>query len=83
VAQRVGRGIALLFLVLGTRRGSGRQHAPAALYGFCCRQSNYARNCLIITFSLTNVCKFFANKIQKKQPSVFIKITTDLKSASI
>ena len=33
VAQRVGRGIALLFHDRGTRRGvSGQQHAPAALY---------------------------------------------------
>ena len=33
VAQRVGRGIALLFHHRGTRRGvSGQQHAPAALY---------------------------------------------------
>ena len=33
VAQRVGRGIALLFHDHGTRRGvSGQQHAPAALY---------------------------------------------------
>jgi len=33
VAQRVGRGIALLFRDRGTRRGvSGQQHAPAALY---------------------------------------------------
>jgi hypothetical protein len=31
-AQRVGRGIALLFHDLGTRKGlSGQQHAPAAL----------------------------------------------------
>jgi len=30
VAQRVGRGIALLFLDHGTRRG-GQRHAPAAL----------------------------------------------------
>jgi len=36
VAQRVGRGIALLFHDRGTRRGvSGQQHAPAALY---CRE---------------------------------------------
>jgi len=33
VAQRVGRGIALLFHDCGTRRGvNGQQHAPAALY---------------------------------------------------
>jgi len=33
VAQRVGRGIALLFHYRGTRREvSGQQHAPAALY---------------------------------------------------
>jgi len=34
VAQRVGRGIALLFDDRGTRRGwvSGQQHVPAALY---------------------------------------------------
>jgi len=33
VAQRVGRGIALLFHDRGTRKGvSGQQHAPAALY---------------------------------------------------
>ena len=33
VAQRVGRGIALLFHDRGSRRGvSGQQHAPAALY---------------------------------------------------
>jgi len=33
VAQRVGRGIALLFHDRGTRRGvSGQQHAPAAFY---------------------------------------------------
>jgi len=33
VAQRVGRGIALLFHDRSTRRGvSGQQHAPAALY---------------------------------------------------
>jgi len=33
VAQRVGRGIALLFHDCGTRRGmSGQQHGPAALY---------------------------------------------------
>ena len=33
MAQRVGRGIALLFHDRGTRRGvSGQQHAPAALY---------------------------------------------------
>ena len=33
MAQRLGRGIALLFLDRGTRRGvSGQQHAPAALY---------------------------------------------------
>jgi len=33
VAQRVGRGIALLFHDRSTRRGvSGLQHAPAALY---------------------------------------------------
>ena len=33
MAQRVGRGIALLFHDLGTRRWvSGQQHAPAALY---------------------------------------------------
>jgi len=34
VAQRVGRGIALLFHDRDTRRGggSGQQHAPAALY---------------------------------------------------
>jgi len=33
VAQRVGRGIALLFHDRGTRTGvSGQQHAPAALY---------------------------------------------------
>ena len=33
VAQRVGRGIALLFHDRGTRRGvSGQQHASAALY---------------------------------------------------
>ena len=33
VAQRVGRGIALLFHDRGTRRWvSGQQHAPAALY---------------------------------------------------
>jgi hypothetical protein len=33
VAQRVGRGIALLFHDLGTRRVvSGQQHAPAVLY---------------------------------------------------
>jgi len=33
VAQRMGRGIALLFHDRGTRRGvSGQQHAPAALY---------------------------------------------------
>ena len=32
VAQRVGRGIALLFHDRCTRRGSGQQHAPAALY---------------------------------------------------
>jgi len=32
VAQRVGRGIALLFHDRGSRRGvSGQQHAPAAL----------------------------------------------------
>jgi hypothetical protein len=32
-AQRVGRGIALLFHDRGTRRRvSGQQHAPAALY---------------------------------------------------
>jgi len=32
VVQRVARGIALLFLDRGTRRGvSGQQHAPAAL----------------------------------------------------
>jgi len=32
VAQRMGRGIALLFHNRGTRRGvSGQQHAPAAL----------------------------------------------------
>ena len=34
MAQRVGRGIALLFHDRGTRREvSGQQHAPAALYG--------------------------------------------------
>ena len=33
MAQRVGRGIALLFHDRSTRRGvSGQQHAPAALY---------------------------------------------------
>ena len=33
MAQRVGRGIALLFHDRGTRRGvSGQRHAPAALY---------------------------------------------------
>jgi len=33
VAQRVGRGIALLFHDRGTRKGaSGQQQAPAALY---------------------------------------------------
>jgi len=33
VAQKVGRGIALLFHDRGTSRGvSGQQHAPAALY---------------------------------------------------
>jgi len=34
VAQRVGRGIALIFHDRSTRRGwvSGQQHAPAALY---------------------------------------------------
>jgi hypothetical protein len=33
VAQRLGRGVALLFHDRGTRRGvSGQQHAPAALY---------------------------------------------------
>jgi len=33
VAQRVGRGIALLFHDRGTRRGvSDQQHAPVALY---------------------------------------------------
>ena len=33
MAQRVGRGIALLFHDRGTTRGvSGQQHAPAALY---------------------------------------------------
>jgi len=33
VAQRVGRGIALLFHRRGTRKGvSGQQHAPAAIY---------------------------------------------------
>jgi len=33
VAQRVGRGIALLFHDRGTRRGAcGQQHAPAVLY---------------------------------------------------
>jgi len=33
VAQRVGRGIALLFYDRGTRRRvSGQQHAPAGLY---------------------------------------------------
>jgi len=33
VAQRVGRGIALLFHDRGTKREvSGQQHAPAALY---------------------------------------------------
>ena len=34
VAQRVGRGIALLFHDRGTRRGgvSGQQYAPAVLY---------------------------------------------------
>jgi len=33
VAQRVGRGIALLFHDRGTRGGvSGQRHAPAALY---------------------------------------------------
>jgi len=33
VAQRVGRGIALLFHDRGTRRWvSGQQHSPAALY---------------------------------------------------
>ena len=33
MAQRVGRGIALLFHDRGTRMGvSGQQHAPAALY---------------------------------------------------
>jgi len=32
VAQRVGRGVALLFHDRGTRRASGQQHAPAALY---------------------------------------------------
>jgi hypothetical protein len=33
VAQKVGRGIALLFHDRGTRRAvSGQQHAPAALY---------------------------------------------------
>ena len=33
MAQRVGRGIPLLFHYRGTRRGvSGQQHAPAALY---------------------------------------------------
>ena len=33
MAQRVGRGIALLFHDSGTRKGaSGQQHAPAALY---------------------------------------------------
>jgi len=33
VAQRVGRGIALLFHDCGTRRWlSGQQHAPAAFY---------------------------------------------------
>ena len=33
MAQRVGRGIALLFHDRGTRRGeSGQQHAAAALY---------------------------------------------------
>ena len=31
MAQRVGRGIALFFHDRGTRRISGRQHAPAAL----------------------------------------------------
>jgi len=32
VAQRVGTVIALLFHDRGTRRVSGQQHAPAALY---------------------------------------------------
>ena len=32
LAQRVGRGIALLFHDRGTRSVSGQQHAPAALY---------------------------------------------------
>jgi len=32
VAQRVGRGIALLFHDCGTRKGCGQKHAPAALY---------------------------------------------------
>ena len=33
MAQRVGRGIALLFHDRGTKRGvSGQQHAPAVLY---------------------------------------------------
>ena len=32
MAQRVGRGTALLYHDHGTRRGSGQQHAPAALY---------------------------------------------------
>ena len=33
VAQRVGRGIALLFPNRGTRKGvSGQQYAPAVLY---------------------------------------------------
>jgi len=33
LAQRVGRGVALLFHDRGTRRKvSGQQHAPAALY---------------------------------------------------
>jgi len=31
-AHRGGRGIALLFLDHGTRRGGGQRHAPAALY---------------------------------------------------
>ena len=32
MAQRVGRGIALLFNDRGTKVVSGQQHAPAALY---------------------------------------------------
>ena len=45
VAQRVGRGIVLLFHDRGSRMGvSGQQHAPAALYP---RESHYNKDKVI------------------------------------